>query len=439
MDPHRNPWLRDGLSHFCCLLAFSTASSGQGLLETSVEELPTFREPFVDFAPNFGAPAAEPISFREDLPPPLDQKGNSCVGFTVGYGLGTFLNEGAPTSPYFTYYWAVVSDGRPLMDRGSKFEPAFLSFGSQGFCQFDDYVRTFNPETGKEIEPDRNLIAHAKQSKRMVIPQLLAHRGLAEEMRKELANGRVIPCGFRYYENFSTIGADGDGGVLTDMRVRKSGKAVPVWTRAGNPAGLHAMLVTGYDPHLNAFEALNSHGLGFGDEGYIWIDADFMEDTGPDPDDPFDNPCCVLPYTYVEFDPSIATTTPLATGEPAGGGWARLIGPIKNQSAIPPGALNFCMPGQLPILDVGGLKPDDVIEVKIGINRLFVRSGVALLGSGSNTTSAPPLGTLRRRDRFRISDLQWVHTSECRKFGCTRQQCTTHRKYECWIKGRRID
>jgi hypothetical protein len=49
-----------------------------------------------------------------------------------------------------------------------------------------------------------------------------------------------------------------------------------IWKSFTGNAGYHAIVLCGYDDSKHAFKALNSWGTNWGDQGYIWIDYDFL-------------------------------------------------------------------------------------------------------------------------------------------------------------------
>ena len=417
-------------------------AEAQGLRQTPEDQFP---------APSILAPIAvdKPISWREKLSAPRKQKGESCVGFAVSY-MYAFANNCEPPSPYYLYHWGALqvtdSDGNPLRDKngnhvigdfGCEYPAVIHALGTHGVCSIEDHPATF---VGKKLtQLKKGLWAKSKAAIRyQYIPIPLEESDRVNQMIAELKGGKVLLCGFRYYQNFRDIKASGDRFGFTKMKRRANGNSVPVWTTgAGQVAtGLHAMLVAGYDPDIKAFEVLNSHGQEFGDKGYIWIDEKFIADTGSKAG-PLDNPCCVYAFSWAKVDaakylqeipppnlPQAIGGQPLATLD--GEGWVRLASPKDVGQAFTADDFNFTLPDQVPIASLDTIKPDTTLEVKVGIDQLNVRSEAVLLGTGGNTTSAPPLAFLASRNRFRISNIRKILTFDSAK-------------HEYWVKGACVD
>jgi C1A family cysteine protease len=76
-----------------------------------------------------------------------------------------------------------------------------------------------------------------------------------------LASGFLIPFGFVVYPSFRQIDASGM------VSMPQSGEV---------SIGGHCLALVGYDPAKKLFKAVNSWGVGFGDQGYVYFPEDYI-------------------------------------------------------------------------------------------------------------------------------------------------------------------
>ena len=78
-----------------------------------------------------------------------------------------------------------------------------------------------------------------------------------QELKSWLYAGYPLWFGVDVEENWDSIGTD-------------------IWKSSKGEGSGHAMVITGYDDEKNAFKVANSWGTEFGDNGYGWIDYEFL-------------------------------------------------------------------------------------------------------------------------------------------------------------------
>ena len=110
----------------------------------------------------------------------------------------------------------------------------------------------------------------------------------------------------------------------------------------------------------------------------------------------------------------------------AGGseGWVRFAKGTGPAGELTPEDFNLTAPDQASIEKVEDVKAGDEVEVKVGLDKLFVRREAVVLGTRENTTSAEALGYVRGRDRFKVTQVREIKTGDGAK--------------EYWMQGTRV-
>lgn len=265
---------------------------------------------------NYGLTTADPERFGQTkvkdrftwadtdrLPEEIgDQKDtNACVSFCMA----TLFHFEHPHpagskdqfSPYFNYFWAKkienkwrVPTGSRWDDNGTFFWYGFRALESQGICLKHEYnYRDYGTKVYLPSVPPPAQIAADANERRLYFPPIrLQVRNLKDSIRQEISDGKILVAGFRIHENFSK-----------NEGFEKLENGELIWKRRGSGVRYpHAMLIVGFDDNLNAFHVRNSYGPKFGNNGYIWVDYDFLIDQGGDPISTQDNPCCSIVYSY---------------------------------------------------------------------------------------------------------------------------------------------
>lgn len=362
----------------------------------------------------FGGGGQNIHSYRGELPPVGDQgRGSkSCMGWAVGYGLLSFLQQtpADARNAHYVYHWTRLNEmtdtDKPIEDLGcADFRSAFDAVSYNGSCALPEY------SDFTQI-PSKPVARNAKRYRAMKNFNRLSRTNI-NSIKIELDKGRVLPAGFKLYESFINQSA------FVSQPHPMSGKMLPVWRSVPmlDPAKNigHAMLVTGYDDYLQAFEVMNSFGDKWGDHGYIWIDYSFF--TSPS--------CCVQLFTYDDSIEALVqeagSIDALKKGIQAGDieGFFKLgtfdTGTGKSET-------NFVL-GDAANMDSLAKGMTVTVDPKMG--RLRMRATLKTSDGVSPVLIGPNVGTLEANDR--------VSVSEVRKF-----VDTTKGKIEFWIKGRLI-
>lgn len=373
--------------------------------------------------PSFTASADLPDrSFlHKGLPAPGDQRDlnkwgysnsrNSCVGWTLGYALYTFLANTPedPANPIYPYHWGIGWNGRPLADSGAWFGPVFNALNFHGNCGMSDYRDPLSDPRREQIDEFRKRSRPGR-----IIESRISRKHIVDDVRFQIAKKRTpVPCGFNIPPNFHLDAA-------LDTVTLKDGRTTKIWRRTSDEKPVrHAMLVTGYDDDLGengAFEALNSYGKGFGNSGYIWIDYEFFASVGVDARDALDNPCCIFayaielgPYSDDQAEIENQRKTTLSGKKEA---WIRL------QDST--GEANFVLPeGGIHAISRG-----ERLSVSPSIEVLNLRSNVGSVRGSSAVQTAimPQVGYISNRDVVKVSELKELSLED-----------GTRKEY--WIKG----
>jgi hypothetical protein len=319
---------------------------------------------------------------------------DSCVAWTIGYGLLSFLNEfpNEPLNPYYVYRWSLWHYGNFMErtrweDSGCDFNSGFSAISTQGSCQFDAFKGTKTPPDFYIFDTVTQAVASdAKKNSFSITPQLLRTRGLVNSLKQELAAGKVLPCGFYIHEGLR------EGVGLVDCG---KGPRPSLWKTSRGGTIRHAMLVVGYDDDLQAFEVMNSFGPDFADNGFVWIDYRLFADQGQDLGDTSDNPCCIVAYTYqLGYAPSEMEAEIRYFEEGKAEGWVRLRDQYRE--------FNFRTTNSSPITKVGDLSVDDKI---VALSKMIVRKDV-VASAGRVSSSGSRIGALEIGDSVIVKDVR---------------------------------
>jgi C1A family cysteine protease len=214
---------------------------------------------------------ARPASadLRADCPPVYDQgKLGSCTAFACAKGLREMLQkqEGtriAPLSALFQYYetrasvpvlgWILVKQ-----DCGGTISGATGVIAKQGATPEENWPYDIAKFAQK---PPAIAYSTAGEFKFKATRQI---NGL-EDVKNSLANGRAVAFGFKVYESFRKVGADG---------------MMPIPAPGEQMLGGHAVLAVGYDDAKQVLIVRNSWSAKWGDEGYFYMPYRIAADSG---------------------------------------------------------------------------------------------------------------------------------------------------------------
>ncbi|MGJ8743275.1 C1 family peptidase [Polaribacter sp.] len=197
--------------------------------------------------------------------PPIGHQGNlgTCVAWATGYYNKTYLdavdknltasqiqsfnNQYSPTDLFFSIDASLRS-----CENGTYFDDAFNVLISRG-------VNTLANVPYKEIclynSPGSAAMASSNR-----IKNFRRIQGSVNEIKEYLAQGIPVVIGAMVNYEFTNLKGNS---VLNNLNY------------TGEEGG-HAMVIGGYDDSRNAFRIVNSWGTYWGDNGYLWIDYNFL-------------------------------------------------------------------------------------------------------------------------------------------------------------------
>ena len=216
------------------------------------------------------------LDYTADLPKVKNQGAQqSCVAWATAYALKFFEekkenNSTIEFSPSFIYNQ--INHGK---DEGSNFMEALNKLSQVGAAPMEDMP--YNPNDYLS-PPSAAAIEKAKpygiDSWRRI------NTADMKEVKVHLNSGYPV-----------IIGADID----EDFRTGKNPSGEYIYKKRGAKfAGIHAMLVVGFDDRMNAFKVMNSWGENWGNNGFCWIDYQFFQE--------------IVREGYIAFDKQTKTT-----------------------------------------------------------------------------------------------------------------------------------
>lgn len=197
--------------------------------------------------------------------PPIRDQGQlgTCVAWSVAYNTKSYLdgvnnnlsnsqlnssaNQYSPTDLFFS-----INSSRRNCSQGTFFEDAFEVLINRGVnnmsnVPYDQLCRNSSPGSASTASPNR-----IKNYRRI--------DGSVNQIKEYLAQGLPVVIGAMVNSSFQSLSGPS---VLRDL------------TYTGDEGG-HAMVIAGYDDSRNAFRIINSWGNNWGDNGYLWVDYNFL-------------------------------------------------------------------------------------------------------------------------------------------------------------------
>jgi len=195
------------------------------------------------------------VDNRNTCSPVADQgKAGACTAFSMGKGLREQIEiknggDTAPLSPMFLYYEERSLEGTTTEDSGATIDDGMKVLTDTGIaheasCAYDLTNLFKKPSAAAYAEAGKMKIHDAQNLATM------------DDVKTALNAGQTVAFGFRVYESFRKVGADGM------MPVPKAGEKV---------LGGHAILAVGYDDTKQALTIRNSWGPAWGDKGYFYM------------------------------------------------------------------------------------------------------------------------------------------------------------------------
>ena len=253
-------------------LAFNTY--GQGLIFSSVDELSSYDE-FSSKSYGFADEIASSYSLEKYVPPVLNQKGGTCVGFsTFYYGLSTMYNIKFNTTdnrekyahafdPYFIYslYYSKVNN----CDKGLPFGSAFRNLSKIGAkkTMFPPYTNCNSEWTDNKLNQVIDYTEPYSISSWWIIHTYKPR--FIEYVKNRIYNNFPVIVGVKIDDSMQPFRSENPDGIKSDGLWNPS--------LSSKKDGGHALCVIGYDDYKygGAFRIVNSWGRNFGDNGYMWV------------------------------------------------------------------------------------------------------------------------------------------------------------------------
>jgi Papain family cysteine protease len=209
--------------------------------------LPAYNKDYSD-----GRPLPRSVDNSANCPPVGDQgRLASCVGWTVGYGLGSYVNAVATsTKPTTPDKQASPGDLYTKLLQASS-----IPCGNGTFLKVGMNIMAQRGINSIQAAPySDNTCTAASNSTQFRIKSFQSLRPTdSVALKRELASGKVIAIGSAMTSDILSITTQN-------------------YYATGNQLSGHAMLVVGYDDSRSAWRVLNSWGLNWGDRGYFWFD-----------------------------------------------------------------------------------------------------------------------------------------------------------------------
>lgn len=238
----------------------------------------------------FGVPSFSgtmPSSFFLDMPEVQNQGSEgSCVAFATTYASRSYLMANRPyskdvyRSPEYIYNQIKVSDcgsGSYFVNNGS-YKGALNLLKSEGACSWNEMPYT---DASCSTQPNASQKSNAVKGKIIDFERVTSLT--TNSLKTILLNKFPI-----------IIGAKLDQGFM-------NANSSFIWRNSsGGYVGNHAMVICGYDDAKNAFKIINSWGKNWGDNGYTWIDYNYVS--------------TVVFEAYIEYPDNSYTPTNLDDG-----------------------------------------------------------------------------------------------------------------------------
>lgn len=262
------------------ILLVSTQIFSQGLILSSPEEKASYPKLPAD---KLGFTETLPFSYSLEkyVPPVLKQEGGTCVGFaSFYYALSTMyniefdmtdLNEKYVHSfdPYFIY--SIYFNEKNDCDSGLNFPAGFEKLSNIGakklfYPPFTDCGTSWTPTKLKNTLGYTT--PYSINNWYYYEIEKMSSSDVIEVVKQNLYNNTPVITGFKFVESMFSYTSENTLGVKSDG----------LWDPSTyeNVSGGHALCVVGYDDYKfgGSFRIVNSWGIDYGDNGYIWVKYD---------------------------------------------------------------------------------------------------------------------------------------------------------------------
>jgi len=201
----------------------------------------------------------EAISMRSKMPPVWNQgQLGSCTAMAAS-ALFQYAHGDGPYSVLHIYYYERLLEGTVNIDSGAQIRDAIQVLANTGVGLDKDWPYVIS---NFAVQPPLIELMEATQNKAISYSRLEP-----SEYRLCLAQGHPFIIGITVYSSFET------------PEVAVSG-IVPMPQAGDKMMGGHAVCVVGYNNNINGkkyYEVRNSWGETWGDQGYFWIPAEYLE------------------------------------------------------------------------------------------------------------------------------------------------------------------
>jgi hypothetical protein len=239
----------------------SARTKGTGLIPTDEKTLAAL--PFDDKLPR-ATQLPDSVDLSVSFPTPGNQGGQgSCVGWAAAY-LKTYqevIETGEdPDSIFFSpsFIYNQIKSGDSC-DSGSQLDDALNLLSEQG-----DVAESRFPYDQRACDELPNDEVKLEAGPFRIASWRRANTQDPTEIKRHLFNESPVLIAFDTDDAFFDVKA---GDIYKDPPSKN--------------AGLHAMVVVGYDNDKNAFKLINSWGTEWGDSGFGWVDYDTFVDKTP--------------------------------------------------------------------------------------------------------------------------------------------------------------
>ena len=256
----------------------NTVSQKKGLgalipTEEMLIEVPVAMPPVNSYASN-KLPSSFDLSNK--MPPVRSQGGQgSCASWAVGYYLkayhehidkdtdyGKENNYSGVYSPAFLYNSVKIGS----CDEGSYIHENLDRVKDIGIASWEDMP--YN-ENKCDTKPSTTATTNAKCARILDYQRIRIHEPIEniemQDMKYYLSHGNPLVIGIHVYNGFNSP-------------KRVDGEFIYKEYNENGYNGGHAIVVVGYDDGKNAFKIINSWGIDWGNDGFLWIDYDVFSE-----------------------------------------------------------------------------------------------------------------------------------------------------------------
>ncbi len=262
------------ISLFIFSLNVFSQEVGMGLQFSNPEDL----EKANKYEGGFRGEIPKRLDFSKYMPPVMNQGSqNSCVGFSVGYYTLSYLIFSYDDNAYYTetgtldyskvfspaFIYNIANGGQ---NYGIRFIDAFEILAQTGCARW----KTFPYRESDYITYPHDSCFYDAMNYIVDYTRFLVFYYIDIQLFKEAMNE---------YQRPINIGAAIDKSLIKDGYSYYNGgkKGNFIWKKyKDNVTGGHALTIVGYDDNIGAFKIINSWGTNWGEDGYFWIDYDFV-------------------------------------------------------------------------------------------------------------------------------------------------------------------